>query len=84
MGMESSGQTRHIESMTIPIISVKLAAELRRLYTELANAHARAAHALHMDPPGHIQEGEALARILVGEEKIAAIVRRIKEIQGEK
>jgi hypothetical protein len=84
MGMESSGQTRHIESMTIPIISVKLVAELGRLYTELANAHARAAHALHMDPPGHIQEGEALARILAGEEKIAAIVRRIKEIQGEK
>ena len=82
--MESSGQTSHIESMTIPIISVKLVAELRRLYTELANAHARAAQALHMDPPGHIQEGEALARILAGEEKIAAIVRRIKEIQGEK
>jgi hypothetical protein len=28
--------------------------------------------------------GEALAHFLAGEEKIAAIVRRIKEIQGEK
>jgi len=81
--VESLSWTCHVESMTIHIISVKLAAELRRLYTELANAHARAAHALHVDPPGHIQEGEALARILAGEEKIAAIVRRIKEIQGE-
>jgi hypothetical protein len=36
-----------------------------------------------MDPPGHIQEGEALARFLAEEEKVAAIVRRIKEIQGE-
>jgi len=35
-----------------------------------------------MDPPGHIQEGAALARFLAEEEKIAAIVRRIKEIQG--
>jgi hypothetical protein len=31
-----------------------------------------------------VLEGEALAHFLAGEEKIAAIVRRIKEIQGEK
>jgi hypothetical protein len=37
-----------------------------------------------MDPPGHIQEGEALVRFLAEEEKVAAIVRRIKEIHGEK
>ncbi len=69
--------------MTIHIISVKLEAELRRLYTELPNAHARAASALRTDPPGHILDGEALASFLAGEEKIAAIVRRIKAIQGE-
>ena len=83
--VESSGQTYHIEGMTIHhIISIKLEAELRRLYAELPNAHARAAAALRTDPPGHVLEGEALAHFLAGEEKIAAIVRRIKEIQGEK
>ncbi len=70
--------------MTIHIISIKLEAELRRLYAELPNAHARAAAALRTAPPGHVLEGEALAHFLAGEEKIAAIVRRIKEIQGEK
>jgi hypothetical protein len=69
--------------MTIHIISIKLEAELRRLYAELPNAHARAAADLRTDPPGHVLEGEALARFLAEEEKIAAIVRRIKEIQGE-
>jgi hypothetical protein len=82
--VESSGQTYHIEGMTIHIISIKLEAELRRLYAELPNAHARAAAALRTDPPGHVLEGEALAHFLAGEEKIAAIVLRIKEIQGEK
>jgi hypothetical protein len=82
--VESSGQTCHIEGMTIHIISIKLEAELRRLYAELPNAHARAAAVLRTDPPGHVLEGEAFAHFLAGEEKIAAIVRRIKEIQGEK
>ena len=81
--VESSGQTCHIERMSIHIISVKLADELRRLYIQLPNAHARAAAVLRADPPSHMLEGKALARFLAEEEKVASIVRRIKEIHGE-
>jgi hypothetical protein len=60
----------------------KLAAELQRLYAEYPMATARAAAALKTDSPGHLLEGEALRRFLAEEEKVATIVRRIKEIQG--
>jgi hypothetical protein len=56
--------------------------ELRRLYDELPKAHEWAVAAFRTDPPGRILEGEFLARFLAAEERVAAIVDRIKEIQG--
>jgi hypothetical protein len=63
-------------------VDPQLGAELQRLYAEHPVANARAAAALRTDPPGHRLEGEALRRLLEEEAKVAAIVRRIKEIQG--
>lgn len=55
-------------------------AELQRLYAEYPIASKRAAEALRTD--GLPLEGAALKRFLDEEAKVAAIVRRIKEIQG--
>jgi histidinol-phosphate/aromatic aminotransferase/cobyric acid decarboxylase-like protein len=64
------------------ITDPELAAELQRLYAEYPVASARAAAALKTEPPGHELKGETLRRFLAEEEKVAAIVRRIKEILG--
>jgi hypothetical protein len=65
------------------IISPELGAELKQLYAELPAAYQRAAAALRTDPPGHLLEGESLARFLAADAAASTIVRRIKEIQGE-
>ena len=68
--------------MATKIISPELGIELRRLYAELPEAHRRAAVAFRTDSPAHILEGDALTRFMAAEDRVAAIVRRIKEIQG--
>jgi len=68
--------------MATKIISPELAAELRELYAEYPIATARAAAALRTDPPAHDLDGEALRRFLAEDEKVAKIVRRIREILG--
>ena len=68
--------------MARSVISPEEGAELKRLYADLPEAYKRAAAALRTDPPGHVLEGEALKRFMAEEAKVAAIVRRIKEIQG--
>ena len=65
------------------VISPELGEELTLLYAKLPAAYQRAVAALHTDPPGHALEGEALARFLKADGQASAIVRRIKEIQGE-
>ena len=72
----------YIASMA-KIVAPELGEELRRLRAELLEAQERAAAALRTNPPGHVLEGAALARFRTEDEKVAAIVRRIKEIQGE-
>jgi hypothetical protein len=64
----------------VKIISPELGAELRRLYAELLLANERAAEALRTN--GEPLEGEAYKRFMDEEDKVTAIVRRIKEIQG--
>jgi hypothetical protein len=63
-------------------ISPEEAAQLRRLYAEAHEASKRAADALRTNPPGHILEGEALARFAAEEKKIGDIMRWIKEIRA--
>jgi hypothetical protein len=53
------------------------AAELRRLWGDLDKAHKQAVAAFHSHP-----EGESLAVFWETVERVDAIVRRIKEIQG--
>jgi hypothetical protein len=65
------------------VISPEREEELRRLHDELAKANARAAKARMTDPPGQILEGKALAHVEEENANIAAILRQIKEIQGE-
>jgi hypothetical protein len=57
-------------------------AELRRLHAELTAELIRAMAAIDSEVPGHSLEGEALARLESVEKTIAAIRRRIKEIQS--
>jgi len=63
-------------------INPQLQEELKRLYAELPGAYRHAAEALQTEPPGHLLEGAALQRFMEADAKAAAIVRRIKEIQG--
>jgi hypothetical protein len=65
----------------VKVISLELGAELRRLWEEypVANARALAAFMIRGKP----LDGELLRRFLEEDAKVAAIVRRIKEIQGE-
>lgn len=65
----------------MPKIDISLEAELKWLNAELTEARRRAAAALRIEPPGHMLEGAALARALAEEGKVAALVRRIKQIQ---
>jgi hypothetical protein len=53
------------------------AAELRRLWSDLDKAHKQAVTAFRSHP-----EGESLAVFWEEVERVDAIVRRIKEIQG--
>jgi hypothetical protein len=55
-------------------------AELQRLYAELPIASNRASSALRTN--GQPLEGAALQRFLDEDAKVAAIVRRIREILG--
>jgi len=57
------------------------ASELKRLYVDLAVAYTRAAASLRAD--GFPLESVALGRLMDEDEKAAAIVRWIKEIQGQ-
>jgi len=57
------------------------ASELKRLYIDLAVAYTRAAASLQAD--GFPLEGAALGRLMDEDEKAAAIVRRIKDIQSQ-
>jgi hypothetical protein len=57
-------------------------AELHRLRLQLIAELDRAMAAIDGDVPGHSLEGEALARLEAAEKTIAAIRKRIKEIQG--
>ena len=68
--------------MANKIVSIELTAELRRLCAEYPVAVERAVAVLRTDPPGHELAGEALQRFLTEEEKVAKIVRRIRQIQG--
>ena len=65
----------------VKIISPELGIELKRLYADLPAAYKRAAEALRTH--GEPLEGELLRRFLEEDAKVAAIVKRIKEIQGE-
>ena len=62
-------------------ITPEKGAELKRLYVDLAVAYACAAEALRLN--GRPLEGAALAWLMEEDGKAAAIVRRIKEIQGK-
>jgi hypothetical protein len=68
--------------MNINVTSLELAAELRRLCAEYPLAVSRAVAALRTDPPGHELAGKAIQRFLAEDEKVAKIVRRIRQIQG--
>jgi hypothetical protein len=68
--------------MANKVVSLELAAELRRLCTEYPVAVARAVEALRTDPPGHELAGKAIQRFLAEEERVAKIVQRIRQIQG--
>ena len=57
-------------------------AELTALYEELRNAELRAAEALGEVPNGHALEGEAAARFEEADNEVAALRRRIGEIEG--
>jgi hypothetical protein len=57
-------------------------AELHLLRAELTAELDRAMAAIDSEVPGHALEGEALARLESAEKTIAAIRKRIKEIQG--
>ena len=65
------------------IISLELAAELRRLYAEYPVAAARAAAALKTKPPANRLDGQAFRHFLAEHEKVGRIARRIREIQGD-
>ncbi len=67
----------------VRLISPELGEELARLYAELPVAYSRAAEALKTEAPFHRLEGAALQRFMDEDAKAAAIVKRIKEIQGE-
>ena len=68
--------------MTTNVTSPELAAELRRLCAEYPLAVLRAVAALKTDPPRHELAGKAIERFLAEDEKVAKIVRRIRQIQG--
>ena len=78
--MQRLGQPWHSQGMK-ETITPEEAAELERLYAELPQAYERAAAALRTEPR-HRLEGASLARFMEEEEKVATIVRRIKEILG--
>jgi hypothetical protein len=69
--------------MAKKIISLELAAELRRLYAEYPVAAARASAALKTRPPANRLDGQALRHFPAEHEKVGRIVRRIKGIQGD-
>jgi hypothetical protein len=71
----------HIRGMEGKIMDPELGEELARLYAKLPEAHERAAAAFKTGRIGSILEGDALKRFLMEEERVATIVRRIKEIQ---
>lgn len=56
------------------------AAELKRLYVQLAVAYRRAADTLRAD--GRPLDAAALARLMDEDSEAAAIIRRIEEIQA--
>ena len=57
-------------------------AERVALYKELHEAEARAAEALSEVPDGHPLEGEAAARFEEADNEVAALRRRIAELEG--
>ncbi len=57
-------------------------AELAALYKELHEAEMRAGSALGAVPDGHALEGEAAARFEEADNEVAALRRRIDEIEG--
>ena len=57
-----------------------LAIELRELRARLRHAHEHVTAAMNVDLPGR-RSGDALQRFLAADAEVAAIVRRIKEIQ---
>jgi hypothetical protein len=57
-------------------------AELHQLRMQLVGELDRAMAAIDAEVPGHGLEGEALARLEAAEKTIAAIRKRIKEIQA--
>jgi len=69
--------------MAKTFISRDEAEKLDRLYAELEKASQRALAALRTDPPGHTLEGNALTRFMAADKKVAAIIRKIREIRGD-
>jgi hypothetical protein len=67
--------------MSNKTITPEQGGELKRLFVALAVAYTRAAAALQTD--GRPLEAAALERLMEEDGKAAAIVRRIKEIQGK-
>jgi hypothetical protein len=63
-----------------PTITPEKGAELERLYKEFPIATQRVLNALRID--GAPLEGALLQRVMDEEDKLAAIVRKIKEILG--
>jgi hypothetical protein len=54
--------------------------ELRQLYADLPNAHQRAASALRTN--GRPHDADLRHRFMIEDQKVSAIIQRIKEIQG--
>jgi hypothetical protein len=67
--------------MSIKHLDPMLAEELRQLYAALPDAAVRVLAALKTDP-GRVLEGPALAHFEIEDAKLAAIIRRIKEIHS--